>query len=102
LAAGAVDADGVAIFEGGHAVADGHDGGDLHFAGGDGSVRERAARFGDDGDGVVEERSPGGVGGASDEDRAFGEGGEIFDAADEEDRAFGLAGAAGEAGKNGG
>jgi hypothetical protein len=65
-------------------------------------MRERAARFGDDGDGVVEERGPGGVGGAGDEDRAFGEGGEVVNGADEEDGALGLAWAAGEAGKDGG
>ena len=74
----------------------------MHFASSDGAVRERAAGFGDDGDGVVEERSPGGVGGACDEDRAFGEGGEVFDAADEVSGAFGLTRAAREAGEDGG
>lgn len=68
----------------------------MHFAGGDGAVRERAATFGDDGDGVVEERGPGGVGGAGDEDCAFGESGEIVHAANEEDGTLGLAGTAGE------
>lgn len=101
-AAGAVDADGVAIFEGGHTVADGHDRGNLHFAGGDGAVGKRAAGFGDYGDGVVEERGPGGVGGASDEDGAFGEGGEVVEGADEEDGASGLAGASGKAGEGSG
>jgi len=48
-------------------------------------VREWAAGFGDDGDGVVEERSPGGVRGTGDEDSTFGESGEIVDAADEEE-----------------
>ena len=95
-AAGAVHLDGVAIFQGGHAIANGHDGRNLHFASGDGAVRERAAGFGDDGDGVVEERGPGGIGGASDEDGAFGEGGEVVHAADEIHGAGGLAGAAGE------
>jgi len=100
LAAGAVDLDGVTVFQGGHAIANGHDGGNLHFAGGDGAVGERTARFGDDSDGVVEKRGPGGIGRAGDEDSAFGAGGEVVHAAYEIGRAGGLAGAAGEAGKN--
>ena len=101
-AAGAVDAQGVAVFDGGHTIADGHDRGNLHFARRDCPVRERAAGFGDDGDSVVEERGPSGVGGASHEDRAFGEGGKIVDGADQVGGTDGLARAAGKSGKNGG
>ena len=60
---------------------------------------EWAARFGDDGDGIVEERSPSRIRGARDEDGAFGEGGEVVDAADKIDGTLCLTGAAGEAGK---
>ena len=98
-AAGAIDVEGVAIFEGGHAIAHGHDRRNLHFARGDRAMRKRAAGLGDDGDSVVEERSPGGIGGAGDEDSAFGEGSEVFHAADEVDGTGGLAGAAGKAGE---
>ena len=87
----------MAVFHQVHDAAHGHDGGEGHFAGGDGAVREGAAAFGDDGARGVEERGPGGVGGSCDEDGFGGEAGEVFGAVDDEAGAGGAAGAAGEA-----
>lgn len=96
---GAVNGEDLAVTDAGHDATDGHDGGEVHFAGGHGAVGERAAGFSDDGLGGVEEGGPCGVGGGGDEDGTGGEAFEVIGTADEAGGAGGAAGAAGEAAK---
>ena len=57
-----------AVGKGVEDVGDGHDGWDPDFAGGDGTVGQGAAAFGDDCGCAEKKRCPGWVGGACDED----------------------------------
>ena len=74
-------------------IADAHHRRDAEFARGHGTVREWAAAFGDDAGGVVEERCPGGIGGAGDEDGTLRKVGELRRVGDDEDFAADAAGA---------